>query len=802
MSKRLADILVKKGVVDRSQIDEAVERSGSRSKRVRLENVLIEMGAISDEAVARCLSEELSLPLVDPVEHPIDQRLLSRVPRYMAEQHQLMVLDCIDEGRVRVAMSDPTDLSAVQDMEFLLRSDVEPVAASAMRIRQAIRQHYDLGSDVSRLLSGAIPRVTTDTGLATDLELDGEAINAELRSGGSKPFVNLLDYLLYNAIERRASDIHVEPEENGLRIRYRIDGMLREVLKLPRWTDRPLTTRIKIVGKLDISEHRKAQDGKASVRLQERSIDLRISVVPTQFGEKSVLRILDPGLLKTDLGTMGWQPRSLSAYYRMVSTPQGIVLVVGPTGSGKSTTLYGTIERLRAENTSIVTVEDPIEYTMEGITQIQMNEKTGMTFVNSIRSLLRQDPDVIVVGEIRDGPTGQAALDAASTGHLVLSTLHTNNTVSTISRLLKLGLPSYLVGSNLVGIVAQRLVRRVCTECSTVAQVEDEDWRRLEIAPVPLEEWVRRAGPGCSACQYSGYHGRIGIYEVLLISDAMRQLIIDDPREPIMWRLAWQEGLTTLLDDALLKVSQGITTMEEIARVVPVDSWRLRPEVAGAQTREMPDAQPRQTRGPLGQPPASLPWRPQWAAPAHERAAEAVGDRAGDSPVERDAVAAEAPRALVATPEPAAQTAESGTASAASTSSQTITSRRTERDTILVVDDSEEILQLVSLALEDEYDIALARDGIEALQKVEAVNPTLMVLDVMLPRLSGYDVCVRLKEDPRTQHLPILMLSARGEKQAIVKGFYAGADDYLPKPFDPEELLLRISALIRRYKAH
>jgi CheY-like chemotaxis protein len=257
-----------------------------------------------------------------------------------------------------------------------------------------------------------------------------------------------------------------------------------------------------------------------------------------------------------------------------------------------------------------------------------------------------------------------------------------------------------------------------------------------------------------------------------------------------------------LLDDALLKVSQGITTMEEVARVVPVDLWRLRPAVAGAQTQEMPDAQTQQTQSPLEQPPASLPWRPQWAASAHERAAEAVGDLAGDSPVERDAVAAEAASALAATPEPAGQTAEATAASPASTPSEPITSHQTERDTILVVDDSEEILQLVSLALEDEYNIALARDGIEALQEVEAVNPTLLVLDVMLPRLSGYDVCLKLKEDPRTQHLPILMLSARGEKQAIVKGFYAGADDYLPKPFDPEELLLRISALIRRYKAH
>ena len=836
MGKRLGEILLEEGSINEGQLRQALQSQSSNANSRWLGAILVEMGAVNDEAVARAISTQQGFPYVNPTRHPVDPALVWKVPRELAERHQLIPLDREpgDEGgAVRVAMAEPKNVGAVQDLEFLLRAQVRPMVASAAAVRQAIHRHYDMAPDAQRMLAGADQHMSAPTTSPTALELDVDTIKSQLRAGGTKPYINLLNYLLLNAIERRASDIHLEPESDAVRVRFRIDGMLREVLKLPRWAEGPLVTRTKVVGELDVSTHRKPQDGKVSVNLGNRRIDMRIAIMPSQFGEKVVIRLLDPDMLVADLGVMGWQPRSLSAYYRMVSSPQGMVLVVGPTGSGKSTTLYGTIARLRAENTSIVTIEDPIEYTVEGITQIQVDERHDLTFAKSVRSLLRQDPDVIVIGEVRDHATGHAAVEAATTGHLVLSTLHTTQSVSTINRLLELQIPSYLLGSALLGIVAQRLVRRVCMECSHVGPIEKEEWHSLGVSPVDLGDDIRRAGAGCPRCQYAGYAGRVGVFEVLQVSEEIKSLILEKRKEVQIWEAARKEGLTTLLDDALLKVHQGVTTMQEVARVVPVDAWR-RPGAA-------PDESAQAAAALSGK---AAPWRPLWASEeintaitriqvspssggrtsVHVPDPEASTERPAGQPEswvppgngQRDSASIPAPETDQGDETgPIATSLARGSTEGEDTGPVTgqfdaldpeeakpaprpSTVDDGVKHRVLVVDDADEILQLVRLTLEDTYEVSTARDGIEALEKVPEVDPALIVLDVMMPKMSGYDVCLRLKEGAGTEHIPVLMLSARGEKQAVAKGFYAGADDYLPKPFDPEELLLRIKALIRR----
>lgn len=530
------------------------------------------------------------------------------------------------------------------------------------------------------------------------------------------------------AIERGASDIHMEPEPTGVRIRFRIDGMLREVLQLPRWAIQPISTRVKVVGRMDITESRRPQDGRASAELGRRAVDLRLSTIPSQFGEAVVIRILDSATLKVDLASLGWSPKGLAAYFQMVSQAQGLILVVGPTGSGKTTTLYASINRLRGESASIVTVEDPIEHTIAGVRQVQVDEKSGLTFASATRSLLRQDPNVMVIGEIRDVESAAAAVDAATTGHLVLTTLHTGHSISALTRLRDLGVPNYLAGHAILGVVSQRLLRKVCPECSILRAPDAEDWERLGIDPEPMGAKVREVGAGCPTCQYTGYYGRIGAFEVLRITEPLRALILHGASEAELSAEARAGGFVSMLEDALDKVRDGLTTLEEVARLVPVDPWRGR--------RSRPAA-----------------------------------------PVPEAAVAS----AVEATGVPAVVKAEGR-----------------KRSLVLVVDDAEEIRLLIGATLEDDYDLVYATDGVEALEAVAAHNPDVVVLDVMMPRLSGYEACKQLKDDPKTADLPVLILSARGDTAHIKQGFHAGADDYLPKPFDPEELELRLRALLRR----
>lgn len=737
--KKFGEILVEEGHVSESQIAHVLgEQKTNAGKRIG--QMLLNSGAIDDVALAKTIGRQLGVPWVDPLAIAVDSATVWKLPRRLAEKHRALAYARVPRG-FKVVMADPRDEAAVRDLEFALGGAVHPEVGAASRLTRAIHRHYDLEPQAQRMLADVPAEFRPPVISPTTLELDATAIVGQLKKGGSA-YIELVNFLLVNAIERGASDIHMEPEPEGMRVRFRIDGMLREVLVLPDWAIQPICTRIKVIGRMDVTEHRRPQDGRASATLGSRSVDLRLSIVPSRFGESVVIRVLDSRTLKVDLGALGWNPTGLASFFHLVSQAQGLFLVCGPTGSGKTTTLYACINRLKSESASIVTIEDPVEHTIAGVRQVQVDTKAGLTFASVARSVLRQDPNVMVIGEIRDAASAAAAADAATTGHLVLSTVHTGNAVAAITRLRDLEVPNYIAGHALIGVVAQRLVRKLCPECAVSDVPGAEDWERIGLLPRDLGPRVKAVGPGCPSCHYAGYTGRVGVFEVLRLDETLRELVVNGVTEAELWRAARARGFQTLMEDGLSKVAEGVTSIEELARVVPVDAWSdLVPPGPGPDPTEI---------AAVGE--ATAP--PPHAAPA-------------STPAEKPAAA--------------------GTGGAART-----------RPLVLAIDDAEEIRLLIGATLEDQYDLVYAVDGLDALEQTARHKPDLLVLDVMMPHLSGYEVCARLKADPATADLPVLILSARGDSAHIKEGFQAGADDYLPKPFDPEEMELRVRALLRR----
>ena len=783
--KRIGEILqARQGLLD-ELLNKALELQ-QVEPGTKLGVALVRIGAVTEEHVAEALAEQLSMDYVDPTDVKIDPACVWRVNRSLAERRLVFPIAKARGGGTLVAMADPQDHDAIRDLEFSLKGRVVPAVASPQRIRQAILRHYSVEAVASRLLQDVKPEMRELTVAPTFLELDAGKIQSHLQKGDSQVYVDLVDFLLINAIERGASDVHLEPQEDGIRVRYRIDGLLRETVQLPSWVQSSLIGRIKVIARMDVAEKRRPQDGKVSAQLGGRPIDLRVGTLPSQYGENVVIRILDPQMIKTNLADLGWPTHALTAWYRQLSTPRGMLLVVGPTGSGKSTTLYASIHRLNSENTSIVTIEDPIEYRLSGLTQVQVNEKAGITFASSVKAMLRQDPNVVVIGEIRDPETAAAAIDAAGTGHLVLSTLHTSNSVAAITRLLDLKVAPYLLADAMTGVVSQRLLRRVCPNCSVQTTPTPEEWERLGLPEIPMAQGARFAGPGCPTCQYMGYSGRFGCFELMPFTRELGAKIQSGAPEAELWQQALDDGLITLLQDALIKVREGWTTLEEVARTVPTSDYPKTVlqqvvqnlhgawEPTGVFEEATHDEEPFDdveivARTPTPPEPSAdeLPTQPPELPPEPD-----------PTDVPDSTVPPQPPKLEeIVIPEPV---------------------KKTGRPEVLIVDDAEEILQLVGLTLEDDCDIRTAGDGVEAVEAITAKVPDLVVLDVMMPRKTGYEVCTWLKSKPELEGIPVLMLSARGETAHVKKGFYAGADDYLPKPFDPEELLLRVKALLRR----
>jgi general secretion pathway protein E len=558
----LTDILLATTALTKEQIDRAEEIHAQRG--LRLEEVLVKQNFISEAELLQAQAQWLGLTCWKELpESEFDLTLMRQVPLAFARQHKLVPIRHQD-GHILVAMSDPLNLQPLDDVSLLLKTAVEAVLSPEREIIGVLNRLYDTEAQTAAKVIEDLD--AADMGrLAHNLEGPQDILDQDSEA----PIIQLVNLILSQAAQDRASDIHIEPFERSLKVRYRIDGVLHEVLSPHKRLQSAITSRLKIMADLNIAEKRLPQDGRIAIRVRNKEIDIRVSVLPTAFGERLVLRLLDKSDALLSLEDIGFEPELFRMYTRLVQRPNGILLVTGPTGSGKSTTLYATLQRINAPEVNIITVEDPIEYQLNGIGQIQVNPKIDLTFANGLRSILRQDPDIIMVGEIRDRETAEIAIQASLTGHLVFSTLHTNDAASAVTRLLDMGIEPFLISSSVLAMMAQRLVRVICASCREPFEPNAETLREIGLTPDMCASHGRKLfrGRGCDACRGSGYRGRSGIYELLVLNDTVRTLIMQQANANTIKNAAVQHGMRTLLQDGARKVLQGTTTVEEILRV-------------------------------------------------------------------------------------------------------------------------------------------------------------------------------------------------------------------------------------------
>lgn len=544
--RRLGDLLIESGLLTADQLKATLKEKPAEQK---LGDALLHRGYITEQQLIEVLEFQLGIPHISLYRYPFDTSLFTLIPKETAKRN--LVIPLKKEGdKLFVAMSDPMDFYTIDDLRLSTGFQIETAIATKDDIIRAINKYYDIDEGFEELIGQ---------------EYVLETVKEEKITEADSPIVRLVNQLLSNAGTSKASDIHIDPQETKVVIRYRIDGMLRVERVLPKHMQNVLTARIKIMANLDITENRVPQDGRFKVNLDFHPVDLRVSTMPTVYGEKIVLRLLDMGSTLNDINKLGFNSLNMSRFNNMITRPNGIVLITGPTGSGKSSTLYAALNKLNSDEVNIITIEDPVEYQIEGINQIQVNPNVGMTFAAGLRSILRQDPNVIMVGEIRDKETAEVAVRASLTGHLVLSTLHTNDALTSVSRMIDMGVEPFLVASSLSGVVSQRLVRKVCRDCAesyapTKRELDIFSKRGIEIAEV----W---RGRGCASCNMTGYRGRIAIHEVLAMNEELRRAIMNEEPVTKLREIAVKNKTIFLIDDGLLKVKQGMTSTEEVLRV-------------------------------------------------------------------------------------------------------------------------------------------------------------------------------------------------------------------------------------------
>jgi type II secretory ATPase GspE/PulE/Tfp pilus assembly ATPase PilB-like protein/CheY-like chemotaxis protein len=695
-----------------------------------------------DEQILAAIATRFRFPVADMAR--VDPRVSQAVPEQLARRFNVVPVGQTD-SYLEIATANPFDIDAEKVLAFATGREVRMLLASPARIRTKIDEFYR-GSDevVSRLLEG----------ISSDLEVkelttedDDAAISAEEAS--QRPIIRLVDMMLADGVSSRASDIHVEPIEGGVAVRYRIDGVLRQVMKIPRNAGLPLISRIKIMSGLDIADRLRPQDGRARVSVNGEPIDLRISTLPASLGEKVVIRILSQRATVLSLDALGMHEDEQRAVRALLSHKEGILLVTGPTGSGKTTTLYSAIRLIQSEGVNIVTVEDPVEYRLgENIVQVQVHDKAGLTFASALRSILRQDPDVVLIGEIRDQETAQIALQASLTGHLVLSTLHTNDAPNAVTRLVDMGMEPYKIASALRGVIAQRLMRRLCLSCRTTS---DE----------PLPDGVARfvqgkptlyKSVGCGECAQTGYHGRFSIVEVLAMNSVLEERIGHGATADEIADLARDNGMRSLFESGLRHVVAGESSMDELLRVtdVPQEDSRAR--------APRPSRPGRAATAPA---PPSAP--PSPASPLDLMSLELVDELAGDG---------------------------------------TSLEGRGRGSCVLLVEDEDQLRRVMKDLLEREgYIVAEARDGVQALDQVDRFAPDVIILDLNLPGLDGYGVLSQLRSRPATRDIPVMVLTAKGDEDNEVRVFELGADDFITKPFRARALSARLEAVLGRHRA-
>lgn len=567
---QLGELLVSKGYITREQLNTALVAQSGLPTNEALGDTLVSMGYLSHRDKLRCLAEQWGVEFVDLDTFPVDNEIVRQVGQEICRRYKAIPISR-PNGKVVVAMKEPNDIYAIDALRLILGADVEPVMAEEEDILSAISRYYaDDGSSQEAVQSALkdididsieVTTASSDTGAEVDVDQLRELVD-------EAPVVRLSNLILAQAVKDGASDIHIEPTREGMRVRYRIDGILQEAMQLPKKVQQSLVSRVKIMASMDIAEKRAPQDGRISLMIEGKQWDFRVSTLPSVFGEKVVLRVLDKSAIGVGLHRLGIMPKTLEQFENQIQRTYGIILVTGPTGSGKSTTLYSVLSKLNSTEKNILTIEDPVEYELAGITQVGVNPRAGLTFAAGLRCMLRQDPNIIMVGEIRDGETALIAVEAALTGHLVLSTLHTNDAPGAIARLLDMEVEPFLISSAVCGVLAQRLARVICPRCKMAYQPPMDAVRRLGLTSENTQGVKFYRGRGCDYCKGTGYKGRTGIYELMCVNDEIRDLALNRESGHKIREAAIRNGMITLKSDATEKVLLGITTLEETLRVI------------------------------------------------------------------------------------------------------------------------------------------------------------------------------------------------------------------------------------------
>jgi type IV pilus assembly protein PilB len=754
----IGDLLVREGIIDPSGLSRA--RETQEKFGISLGKALATLGLADEQAIVVAIAKILRLESLDTDLLEVAAEVAGLLPSDFCRKRVVAPLS-LQGNALRLALADPIDYSTIQDVEFRTGKRVVAVVSSQTRIQSLIHQIF--GEEAPGHLSALGPAdVQGEVETVGDSEIEVLDPAKLAKDTQMPPVVRLVNLILSGAAKAGASDIHMEPKESHLQVRYRVDGLLREVIKVPRNQVDATISRMKIISGMDIADRRRPQDGRSRLRYEGKRIDLRVSTLPTQFGEKVVVRLLDSKRAQVTMEQLGLVAENQHAFQLMLSRPQGMILVTGPTGSGKSSTLYTALNWVKSTTKNIITVEDPIEYQLEGINQVQINTKAGVTFAAGLRSILRQDPNIILVGEIRDQETAGIALEAAQTGHLLLSTLHTNDAPGSITRLLDLGIEPFLISSAVIGILAQRLVRTPCPSCkvsqSPSADTIEKAGGALRLPPDA--KWV--AGRGCEACQQSGSKGRLAIHELLVVNDEVRELISNRASEQAIRRAARKAGMRTLLEDGILKAAQGLTTLEDVVRVVAADN--------------------------------AANYKEEATQPEVGRSNVAGGDSAPDN---RAAKGRAAPGSSVDVER--AVGSETVEVPSAVTDQMDRPGDSEGKHRVLVVEDSPTIASVVKYFLELEgFQVLVAKDGNLGLEAAKRNCPHVIVTDYDMPGMDGVAMVKALRADVVTRDISVLMLTSEGSVEKETEALQAGVDDYIQKPVEPRRLAARVKSLLAR----
>ncbi len=568
---KLGEILVKEGIITEQMLDSALE--DQKKNGARIGTTLIKLGYLKEPELLKALSKHFGVSSVDLRNQELDNAVLKLIPSDIAGKYLVVPISRFGR-RLTIAMINPGDVAAIEDIQFATGFEINPVVGSEEMILKIVQEHYN----VQKILSDVMYEIEMAEAGETSVQVvegdeienrDGEDLSNVIDDRDSGPALKLASKIISDAVDMNVSDVHIEPYETDMRVRYRIDGILHEVMKPPKRMNRALATVIKVMAKLKVEEKRLPQDGRIKARIHNKIIDIRVSTVPTLFGEKMALRLLDRSAIQLNLDLLGFEEEPLEDFRRAINTPYGIVLVTGPTGSGKTTTLYSALTELNDPGANIITAEDPIEYSLMGINQLQVNEKIGLTFASALRSYLRQDPNIIMVGEIRDLETAQISIRASLTGHLVLSTVHTNSAAATVVRLVNMNVEPFLIASTVLAVQSQRLLRKICEKCRHEVEYQDEVLIDAGLDPKKIDFSLSR-GEGCEHCRGTGYKGRVGIFETMIISSTIRDLILKHATTEELEKAAIDEGMLTLHGSALSKLRKGMTTVEEVIRETKV----------------------------------------------------------------------------------------------------------------------------------------------------------------------------------------------------------------------------------------